>query len=786
MIDRNTDTAGTASPRGFRRIRTRLVFWTILVSALFQLPLALFDFFETRRVVLDAVRAQGRSLATLGRARIDARKDAVEHSANTFAALLNDRESSAGPASLLRKLRSFVRSNDDIFGSTIALSNERFAPYFYRGDDGELVQQDLDSADYDYRTKDWFKLPIASLESTWSEPYFDEGGGDVLMTTFSVPFFYEGELKGVVTADLSLAHLEQIASAVENTEAGYCSIVARSGKFLYHPDGAHLEGSTIGQLARTHDNAALAQVSRELAAGKSGFVQTKHGLVTGRPGVLVYDSDPESGWSLIVFLDQQDLLAGLTRLTWIRAIVGLIGLLLLITIVAITAHRITRPLRKLSASANEIARGNLDRPIPEIESGDEIGALGQSFSRMRRDLRQHVADLTAATAAKQKLESELEVAHQIQLAMVPGNGNAEEEQPNFQLAAKLIPARAVGGDWYDYFLSGEDQLEIVIGDVSDKGVPAAMLMSKTVSSIRAAARSSQAPAAILSQANAEFSKNNDTCMFATIFYGILNLSTGELEWASAGHNPPVLLKAGGEAQFLKPRTSLPIGLSASSCYETSTLRLEPGDTLVLYTDGVTEAFDPAQRLFGDERLMETVGSSIPAVPIVINQDILTAVSDFANGADQSDDITLLTLRFGNFKMSNRQTFTSTTAATAGLKRVRLDLVDFLGGHLSDSHMIDNAATITAEVLDNLREHTPTDGAFAVHAEICDGGLVLKFVDEGPAFDPLKMPPSGIEKEIGGHGLQIVRALATNLSYERSARGENILTAQISPGDNDGC
>jgi len=636
---------------GFKRVSSRLVFWILATTALFQLPLAVFDYVQTRRMVMESTSEKGRNLVELSIARIEAKRASVEKCTTTFSALLNELSPSTDQVLLEKKIQAFVRSNGDIYGSTVAFESggsiaarERVAPYFYRSEGG-LLRVDLADEHYQYWTKDWYVRALKSQGSVWTEPYFDENGGEILMATYSVPFFRNGEVAGVVTADLSLSTLESIIDSDEIGQNNYHFIATRAGRYLFHPSGAHKEERTITELAQDFPKAGLAKAAESIGKGESGFVEASSSAVTGRAGYLAYKTDARSGWAVGVFLDRDDLLSDLSRITWIRVLVGLGGLIVLAVVAIVTCRRITRPLEVLANSTRDIAKGQLNGPMPGVRSEDEVGALTRSFGLMREDLKKHIEELTEATASRQKIESELEVAHRIQIAMVPGNGSVVQSEPEFELAGRLIPAKAVGGDWYDLFRIGEDRLCLVVGDVSDKGVPAALLMAKTVSCIHAAIREVQKPSQILEIANQDFASENESCMFATVFLGILDLETGNLDWASAGHCAPLVRSSTGVTSYLEPRPNLPIGLSHQAAYEEMSSRLEPGDTLVLYSDGVTEAFNPRRELFGEGRLLEVVEGSNFANPEELNSGVLASMSAFAGKAKQSDDITLLTLKF---------------------------------------------------------------------------------------------------------------------------------------------
>ena len=268
-------------------------------------------------------------------------------------------------------------------------------------------------------------------------------------------------------------------------------------------------------------------------------------------------------------------------------------------------------------------------------------------------------------AIKLHMESELRIAHDIQMGILPKLFPPFPDRPEIDLYASLTPAREVGGDFYDFFPCGEDQFCFLVGDVSGKGVPAAFYMAVAKTLIKAVAESAAGsgqrrtgddspgaerrrgpdPGRILSRAGDDLAQDNESCMFVTIFCGLLNMRTGEVRMASAGHNPPVLLRAGGQADYLPTRGEPVAGAMEGVAYTTDTLTLAPGDTILLYTDGVTEAMSPVNELYGEDRLLalapELTGQDTREVCARVER----GVRAFAAGAEQSDDITLLALRY---------------------------------------------------------------------------------------------------------------------------------------------
>ena len=266
-----------------------------------------------------------------------------------------------------------------------------------------------------------------------------------------------------------------------------------------------------------------------------------------------------------------------------------------------------------------------------------------------RNTLEHVAQLKRSLQNQQQLlaiRQELSIAARIQQSLLPRNFPPFPERKDFDLHAAMVPAKEVGGDLFDFFLLDEDHLGFVIGDVSGKGVPAALFMAVTRTPLRATAMQRIAPGACLDYLNTTLSRENPSSMFVTLFYGILNTSTGLIQYAVGGHNPPYIFSPGGKVRPLPiAHSGTIVGLIEASRYETETCRLAPGEGILLYTDGVTEAVNTADDFFGEERLEQYLARNASAGAEQIVGGLHAAVQEFAAGAPQSDDITVLALRY---------------------------------------------------------------------------------------------------------------------------------------------
>jgi sigma-B regulation protein RsbU (phosphoserine phosphatase) len=271
------------------------------------------------------------------------------------------------------------------------------------------------------------------------------------------------------------------------------------------------------------------------------------------------------------------------------------------------------------------------------------------LKRYRDDLEATVEartrELLRTTAEKEKLESELRVARTLQMSMVP-HGRASGPNGEYEIDAVLEPAKAVGGDLYDHFLLEDGRLCFVVGDVSDKGVPAALFMVKTGTLIRTESVRQTSPVEILGRVNAELCRDNDECMFVTLALGILDLASGRVAFASAGHEPPLLTVPGEGTEFVTVAGGPALGLDPGADFVAEEIALAPGSRIVLYTDGVTEAFDAAGEPFGPERLREAVSGHGAGEARGLPAAVLDGIGRFVGDAPQSDDITVFGLGYG--------------------------------------------------------------------------------------------------------------------------------------------
>ena len=544
--------------------------------------------------------------------------------------------------------QQILRSNPYVVGSAIAFEpgyypekGVLFSPYSYRSEKGIRSKQ-LGTEDYEYHYMDWYLIPKLLGTPYWSEPYFDEGGADMVMTTYSLPLYdSSGKMYAVFTADISLEWFADKVKEIKPYPNSRNYMIGRGGTFLVNDRKEAILNESF--------------FARPLENGDEELMRTGHQMINGKKGMTSFNREGVSfnifyapvqatGWSVSVVCLHDDVFAGVDSLRNRVLTILMFGLLFLTGFCYFTVRRLTNPLARFAGSANEIAKGNFHAELPVIKSKDEMKTLHDSFGTMQQSLVDYIDELKKTTASKERIESELRIARSIQMSMVPKIFPPFPEREDVDLYAKLIPAKEVGGDLYDFFIE-DNKLYFIVGDVSGKGVPASLVMAVTCRLFRTIAEHLHTPAEIVKALNDTLAENNDSNMFCTAFLGVLDLKTGNMQYCNAGHNAPVMLASSGEVKFMEVKPNLPLGLFGDFPYEGQECDITKETSLFLYTDGVTEAENTTKVLYSDERLLDLLDKQRKNMPQMIVDMVLDDVNKHVNGAEQSDDITIMCVHY---------------------------------------------------------------------------------------------------------------------------------------------
>ena len=560
------------------------------------------------------------------RSEVEANMDSPEHVFDALEQIMKINKRLAG---------CFVAFEPDYFKG----QGRWFEAYAYYADSTHVESRQIGSPQHDYFNGAWYQQGL-SLERDddgyLTDLYYDDTVKSGMFCSYVLPVFdRQGRKVGVYGVDLSagLLHIT-IDETMRNVRKEFMvdgqDDIGDDGEIYFSIQIIDSKGNRI---------AGSDSLDISMLKGEQEVVDRELDMkdLKGTPYYINAKQLGQTGWTLVVF-QHRDLV-----FTWgiILALIIIfcmgVGCLVIFFFTSWSIRRATKPLGFLSESAQEVAKGNFDAPLPTFKRNDEVAQMRDSFGTMQQSLKQYVEELQTTTAAKAAMMSELNVAHSIQMSMLPKTFPAFPDRKDIELYASLTPAKAVGGDLYDFFIR-EDSLYFCIGDVSGKGVPASLVMAVSRTLFRNIAAHTDKPSHIVETMNVNICDGNDNCMFVTLFVGVLDLLTGRLRYCNAGHESPYIQDA-----LLPCDSNLPIGVMSDLKYSEQEIDLVPEMTLFLYTDGLTEAENAERELFGKQRI-DNVITTFSGTPQQLVETMTEAVHQFVGDTEQSDDLTMLAFR----------------------------------------------------------------------------------------------------------------------------------------------
>lgn len=679
-------------------------------------------------------------------------------------------------------LSALVRDDPRVIGAAFAIdpglmpAETGYGTYFFRRGD-RVGRLRLDADGVPYWTRDWFIAARSAGRALWAEPVYGAGGAEPLRTTFTTPVYGGDNFLGVLTADISLVELSRRLAAIDLGEHGFAFVLDRDGRLVGAP-APTFAGQAAAQGLLAGEDAPWAALLARTLAGETVTAPVRCLGMSGRCR-LQLQRLASTGWTLGAVYSEAEALAPLRNYETRVATVGLAMLLLIILTVTVVTRRLTRPIEELARVSRAVARGHLGVELPAVRGDDEISQLVRAFDAMRRDLGDYIGDLADATASRSRLEGELTAARDIQLSMLPQQGNALLRRQHAALWARVRPARSVGGDLYSFHVQ-ENKLLFAVGDVSDKGVPAALFMARAISLIQQweVQPGVVPPAAALHQLNAVLQADNPNCMFLTLCLGVLDLRTLALEVATAGHPPPVLIDGQG-ARPLALDGGPALGLEAAARFAGQALTLIPGQRLAVYTDGLDEAFNPAGRMLGSEALLD-IFAAVGQAPLKdAGERALAAVDAFAEDTPQADDMTLLLLdALDGGRVRQTRVDAGPALARRALAWLRGEL-ESLGLDPEANHDLTLALE---EIVTNIAKYAGLAEGQDIGIALClrDRLAELAVRDPGSPFNPLedarraRLGASTAAAEVGGLGIHLLIGITDEQHY-RHEQGHNVLS-----------
>ncbi len=520
--------------------------------------------------------------------------------------------------------------------------------------------------EYDPRTRPWYIQAVEKGELIFTDVETDAFTGDIGIVS-AMPVYQDGELVAVVGSDLFLNSMQQAVAESEDS-GSFSFVVNQNGHIVFSPkkEGPfRVEPAIQASDLRKSANSDFAKLINDALVEETGMrtISFHDGdyYMVGVPVKTV-------GWTLVSVCEKASAKAPAeliqqryqeiqseteneyrrgTKDSQIIALVLLLGVAVLMAAGSIMmSKRIVEPLNNITRKIASLGGNDLEFKMEDsFRTGDEIEELATSFADLSHKTVNYMETIKEVTAEKERISTELSLANSIQKAMLPHIFPAFPDRPDFDVYATMDPAKGVGGDFYDYFLIDDDHLCLVIADVSGKGVPAALFMMTSKIILQSCAMLGRSPAEILAKTNEAICSNNEAQMFVTVWVGILDLNTGLLKAANAGHEYPVLKDPNGPYRLYKDRHGIVIGGVEGAPYFEYEVQLYPGSKLFVYTDGVKEAANAQKELFGVKRILETLNEIPDAGPHEVLQTIRKKVDEFVQDEEQFDDLTMLSFEY---------------------------------------------------------------------------------------------------------------------------------------------
>ena len=759
-----------------RKLSVRVSLWVLLFAAIIFDVALLFLSYQAHETVRQEAISRATQILENTSLRVEGILNRVEVASNMTKWLVLRQPKQAD--SMFVYSRGMLENNPDFYNCSIA-----FEPYYFKdkgryfsaytkhdGDSIRTIQGGSDN--YQYFFVDWYLMPKKQDRPCWTEPYMDL---DVPTNTYEMVTSYgqtlkdkQGQVIGVINTSLSITWLSRTISAIKPYPNSYSFMIGQGGTYFVHPDTTKITRQTIF----TQPDTALVALGHAMTNGEEGM---RHMNIDGKDSYVFYKPLGQTGCSMAIVCPESDIFRGFDRLRNSVRAIFLVGLLLMLYFFSRIIANELKPLRRLARKAEAIAAGQFETELPDFQRVDEIGQLSQSFGNMQQSLVKYIEELKETTAQKASIESDLRIASDIQMGMLPVKFPTREDRDDVQLYAQLTPAKEVGGDLFDFYFRDE-KLFFCIGDVSGKGVPASLFMAMTRSTFRTVSAHESMPDRIVTTMNKTIADMNKNHMFVTLFVGVLDLPTGRLRYCNAGHDAPLLIGVGvGE---LPCDPNIPVGFRPKWKYSLQDTQIFTGTTIFLFTDGLTEAMDANKELFQMERVNDVANRVLAKQqqdPRQLISQMTEAVHQFVGDAEQSDDLTMMAIQYirqqSDIQMRKSIVLPNDTQEVPRLNAFVEEVCQTVGFDSNDTLLI--TVAVEEAVVNVMKYAYPQGKSGDVTIEAASNDVRLKFtiIDSGKPFDPTVQAAvdtslSAMERKIGGLGIHIMRQNMDSINYER--------------------
>lgn len=654
--------------------------------------------------------------------------------------------------------------------------------YAYRDENNKIaIDESFSSEEYDYPNQEWYKQIISQVTPerniVWTEPYYENLGSYSTMVTAGTGIYVDGELVGIATVDWEIDPVINEIAKIKPIEKTF-SMYQKGNKIKnsFALLGNEKDDYIIATSDPYLDSKKLIGHSLKEIPWYIGFDKlyattyiTYHGQK-----YVPFARKINNGMILVICIPKKEMFKYVDEFYKHMIIVMFMLGFIIPAFLYLSMNRyIINPIEKLTGIAHKISKGeNIEI---KLEKPEEFAQLASTFDKM-------TSDIKSITKERAKINSELSIAKQIQASSLPSIFPPFPDKKEFDIYAIMEPAREVGGDFYDFFFIDETRFMFLIADVSGKGVPAALFMMTVKTLINNLSQFGYTPKQLIENINKKICEINKQGFFVTMLSGIVNIETGETSIINCGHNPPLIKRRNENYEYLKLNSNMVLGIFEDAEFEIYETTLNSGDIIYTYTDGVTEASNSNDKMFGEQRLYDCLNNINETDAVKIAQGVRASIQEYIDSAPQSDDITMVIFKYEgkNNRNNNIKTFKQTA-----IKENYCSFYNWLHKTCEDWNIeksLENKLDMCAEeIYANVSFYAYPEKSGYIQAELKkeDGSIVFEFTDEGTEYNPLEKPDPDItlppeERPLGGLGIFMVKEMADEIYYKRE-NNKNILT-----------
>ena len=645
--------------------------------------------------------------------------------------------------------------------------------YAYRNKENNVVlDENFASEEYDYHNQGWYKQIISKVTPennvVWSEPYYENQGSNTLMITVGTGIYVNGRLIGISTVDWEISTIIEDVSKMKPLEKTFSMYkngneIKNSFALFGNKDYDYIIATSDPYL---NNDKLIGQSLKEVPWYADNLYVITYITYHNKKYIPFYKT-MRNGMVLVVCVPKLEMFREIDKFYINMFIVLLLLGFIIPALLYFSMNRyIINPIAKLKDIAYKISNGE-DVNI-KIENPEEFAQLASTYDKMTKDIK-------LITQERAKINSELSIAKSIQASSLPNVFPPFPDKSEFDIFALMEPAKEVGGDFYDFYFINDTKFMFLIADVSGKGVPAALFMMTVKTLINNISQVNDDPKYLIKKINKKICETNKEGFFVTMLAGIIDIKTGELNIINCGHNLPLIKRQNGAYEYLGLNSNIVLGVFEDAEFEIYNTVMKSGDILYTYTDGVTEAINIDDEIYGEEKLYECLNNIKDTKPSNIAQKVKDSIKKYTDSVPQSDDITMLIFKYNgesNEVINNMKTFKQ-IVTQENYKAFYSWLHDALKEWKINDDLTNKLDMCAEEIFANVAFYAYPNGQGLIEVSLnkYDNNIIIEFKDEGIAYNPLEKPDPDItlppeERPIGGLGIYMVKKLSDEISYKR--------------------